>query len=101
MTLFERIKKACPELTGRFSPTLDLYILRIFLGVYVVNLLCFCLVYGLTDHVHYVHNLNLQESSLCQFFNLLFHLYTPNLTLILSSVPSHVFNRQHGLVACF
>ena len=56
MSLFERIRKGCLELTGRFSPTLDLYILRIFLGIYVVNLLSFCLIFVLIRALrgHYI-----------------------------------------------
>ena len=55
MSIFQKIKTNCPELTGRFSPTLDLYILRMFLAVYSVNLLSFCLIFVLIDTFSYTH----------------------------------------------
>lgn len=97
MTLFERIKKACPELTGRFSPTLDLYILRIFLGVYVVNLLSFCLIFVLIDLVENLDNFNRQADSLGELFNLMFRYYGVNLPIIFCQVLGPIVCLASGL----
>ncbi|MEC8896080.1 MAG: LptF/LptG family permease [Planctomycetota bacterium] len=97
MSLFERIRKGCPELTGRFSPTLDLYILRIFLGVYVVNLLSFCLIFVLIDLVENLDNFNRQADSLGELFSLMFRYYGINLPIIFCQVLGPIVCLASGL----
>ena len=97
MSLFDRIRKGCPELTGRFSPTLDLYILRIFLGVYVVNLLSFCLIFVLIDLVENLDNFNRQADSLGELFNLMFRYYGVNLPIIFCQVLGPIVCLASGL----
>ena len=63
MSILQKIKTNCPELTGRFSPTLDLYILRMFLAVYAANLFSFCLIFVLIDLVENLDNFNRQTDS--------------------------------------
>ncbi|MEE3199265.1 MAG: LptF/LptG family permease [Planctomycetota bacterium] len=97
MSLFDRIRKGCPELTGRFSPTLDLYILRIFLGVYVVNLLSFCLIFVLIDLVENLDNFNRQADSLGELFSLMFRYYGINLPIIFCQVLGPIVCLASGL----
>ena len=97
MSLFERIRKGCPELTGRFSPTLDLYILRIFLGVYVVNLLSFCLIFVLIDLVENLDNFNRQADSLGELFSLMVRYYGINLPIIFCQVLGPIVCLASGL----
>ncbi|MCH2585880.1 MAG: LptF/LptG family permease, partial [Planctomycetes bacterium] len=97
MSLFERIRKGCPELTGRFSPTLDLYILRIFLGVYVVNLLSFCLIFVLIDLVENLDNFNRQSGSLGELFSLMLRYYSINLPIVFCQVLGPIVCLTSGL----
>lgn len=97
MSLFERIRKSCPELNGRFSLTLDLYILRIFLGVYVVNLLSFCLIFVLIDLVENLDNFNRQADSLGELFNLMFRYYGINLPIVFCQVLGPIVCLTSGL----
>jgi hypothetical protein len=97
MSLFERIRKGCPELTGRFSPTLDLYILRIFLGVYVVNLLSFCLIFVLIDLVENLDNFNRQADTLGELFSLMVRYYGINLPIIFCQVLGPIVCLASGL----
>ena len=97
MSLFDRIRKGCPELTGRFSPTLDLYILRIFLGVYVVNLLSFCLIFVLIDLVENLDNFNRQADSLGELFSLMVRYYGINLPIIFCQVLGPIVCLASGL----
>ena len=86
MSIFQKIKTNCPELTGRFSPTLDLYILRMFLAVYVVNLFSFCLIFVLIDLVENLDNFNRQTGSPGELFQFVLRYYSINLPIVFCQV---------------
>ena len=94
---FQRIIKSCPELRGRFSPTLDLYILRLFLTVYVVNLVSFCLIFVLIDLMENLDNFNRQAGSLGELSSLMFRYYSINLPIVFCQVLGPIVCLASGL----
>ena len=90
MSLFQRITKSCPA-------TLDLYILRLFLVVYVVNLLSFCLIFVLIDLVENLDNFNRQSGSLGELFSLMLRYYSINLPIVFCQVLGPIVCLTSGL----
>ena len=97
MSIFQKIKTNCPELTGRFSPTLDLYILRMFLAVYVVNLFSFCLIFVLIDLVENLDNFNRQTGSPGELFQFVLRYYSINLPIVFCQVLGPIVCLTSGI----
>jgi len=90
MSLFQRITKSCPA-------TLDLYILRLFLVVYIVSLLSFCLIFVLIDLVENLDNFNRQSGSLGELFSLMLRYYSINLPIVFCQVLGPIVCLTSGL----
>ena len=90
MSLFQRITKSCPA-------TLDLYILRLFLVVYIVNLLSFSLIFVLIDLVENLDNFNRQADSLGELFSLMLRYYSINLPIVFCQVLGPIVCLTSGL----
>ena len=90
MSLFQRITKSWPA-------TLDLYILRLFLVVYVVPLLSFCLIFVLIDLVENLDNFNRQSGSLGELFSLMLRYYSINLPIVFCQVLGPIVCLTSGL----
>ena len=97
MSILQKIKTNCPELTGRFSPTLDLYILRMFLAVYVVNLFSFCLIFVLIDLVENLDNFNRQTGSPGELFQFVLRYYSINLPIVFCQVLGPIVCLTSGI----
>ena len=97
MSILQKIKTNCPELTGRFSPTLDLYILRMFLAVYAVNLFSFCLIFVLIDLVENLDNFNRQTDSPGELFQFVLRYYSINLPIVFCQVLGPIVCLTSGI----
>ena len=97
MSILQKIKTNCLELTGRFSPTLDLYILRMFLAVYAVNLFSFCLIFVLIDLVENLDNFNRQTDSPGELFQFVLRYYSINLPIVFCQVLGPIVCLTSGI----
>jgi len=97
MSFFQRIRTGCPELNGRFSPTLDFYILRIFLAVYAVNLVSFCLIFVLIDLVENLDNFSRQTGSSGELLRFVLRYYSVNLPIVFCQVLGPIVCLTSGI----